>query len=245
MMNSENTTMPSDTSEDANPSLYIHEEILLLSLRDREGTTICGPAYTHAMGGAILAELLFAERIAIEGKGSRSVVQVHDARPIGDIVLDTCLVRIHQSAKQRSPQHWVSSFANVGDLKHRTAEALCRLGILKAEIDKVLFVFSRKVYPEINPLPEQSLLIRLHDAIFSEEEPIDTRTTVLLALAHHAGLLSAPFGRKELKERKKRIENIIEGNLMGEATKQAIQAMQAAVMVAVMMPVIISATVAS
>jgi len=245
MTNSTDTRPHSNNYIDNDISLYTHEEILLLSLRDREGTTICGPSYTHAMGGAILAELLFAERITIEQNGKKSIVRVTDTRPVGDTVLDAGLERIRQSTKHRSPQHWITSFANIGDLKHRTAEALCRLGILKADIDKVLFVFNRKIYPEINPVPEQSLRNRLHDAIFSDHEPVDIRTTVLLALAHHAGLLSVPFGRKELKKRKKRIESIIAGNLMGEATKQAIQAMQAAVMVAVMIPAIIPAITSS
>lgn len=244
MTNSDSNT-PAEVNNDNILSIYLHEEILLLALRDREGTTICGPSYTHAMGGAILAELLFAERIAIEGEGRKSVVRVLDTRPVGDMVLDTCLDRIEQSKKQRNIQQWVTSFANVGELKHRTAEALCRLGILKAEIDKVLFVFNRKVYPEINPLPEQALLRRLSEAIFSDQNPVDIRTTVLLALAHHSGLLTAPFGRKELKSRAKRIESVINGDMIGEATKQAIQAMQAAIMVAVIMPAIITTTVIS
>jgi hypothetical protein len=43
--------------------LWLHEEILLLALRDKEGTFASGSHHRHALGGAILAELLLAQRI--------------------------------------------------------------------------------------------------------------------------------------------------------------------------------------
>ena len=51
--------------------------------------------------------------------------------------------------------------------------------------------------------------------------------------------------KKELKSRKQRIEQIVNGELAGKAAKEAIEAMQAAVMVAAIMPAIISSTVTS
>ena len=45
----------------ANHSLFLHEEILLLALRDEEGT-IAGAMYQYAIGGALLAELLLQTR---------------------------------------------------------------------------------------------------------------------------------------------------------------------------------------
>ena len=39
-------------------SLFLHEEILLMVLKDKEGTMISGVMYSQAIAGAILAELL-------------------------------------------------------------------------------------------------------------------------------------------------------------------------------------------
>ena len=50
------------------PDLFLHEELLLLALRDGKGT-IAGSFYQQAMAGGILSELLLGERIRIrEGK---------------------------------------------------------------------------------------------------------------------------------------------------------------------------------
>jgi hypothetical protein len=65
-------------------------------------------------------------------------------------------------------------------------------------------------------------------------------------LAKSANILPVVFGKKEIKQRKKRIEQIVNGEISGKVTKEAIDAMQTAVMVACIMPaIIIAATSAS
>lgn len=39
-------------------SLYLREEVLLLALRDREGTIATGTMYTYALGGAIMVAMM-------------------------------------------------------------------------------------------------------------------------------------------------------------------------------------------
>jgi cytochrome P450 len=63
---------------------------------------------------------------------------------------------------------------------------------------------------------------------------------VLISLASATGLLKPAFGKKELAGRKARIARIVEGELAGRATREAIEAMQAAMFVAVFVPVIIT-----
>ncbi|MFA9454949.1 MAG: GPP34 family phosphoprotein, partial [Candidatus Aminicenantaceae bacterium] len=115
-------------------------------------------------------------------------------------------------------------------------------GILRADEDKVLLLFTRKVYPEVDPGPENKMTERLREAIFTEKEDIDPRTVVLVSLAAATGLLKVTFDKKELKARKERIEKVVNGDLSGKATKAAIEAMQAAVFVACIMPAIIATT---
>ena len=56
--------------------LYLHEEIMLLALKDEKGTISSG-TYQHAMGGAILAELLLRKHIAVdESKKNKKLVDV-------------------------------------------------------------------------------------------------------------------------------------------------------------------------
>ena len=48
------------------------------------------------------------------------------------------------------------------------------------------------------------------------------------------------FDKKKLKGRKARIKQIVDGEITGKAATEAIQAMQAAVMVACIMPTLIA-----
>ncbi len=222
--------------------LFLPEEVMLLALRDREGTIASGAHYQHAIGGAVLAELLLLGRISTERRKKKVYAKVIDSTPVGESLLDDCLAKIASSKSPAQLQTWVSKFAGVKNLKKRVAGQLCRRGILRMDEDKVLGIFTRKVYPEVDPGPERQLIGRLREAIFSEGGEVDPRTVVLLSLANSADLLKFVFDKKELKGRKKRIEQVINGEMTGKATKEAIQAMQAAVMVACIMPAVFAAS---
>jgi len=224
-----------------NPNgLYFHEEIMLLALRDEKGTIESGTMYQYAIAGAIIAELLLEGRIKLEQRKKKQYAIAHGLSHVGDDLMDECLVKIRDAKKPAQLQDWVIKFAGINKLKHRVAIKLSRKGILRVDEDKVLGLFSRTIYPEINPAPEKELRERLRTAIFSDTDELDARTVVLLALAQQGGLLNVVFEKKELKKRKERIERIANGDLAGNATKEAIEAIQAAIMVTTVVPVIVS-----
>ena len=103
-------------------------------------------------------------------------------------------------------------------------------------------IFTRKIYPEVDPAPEQELMKRLRRAVFTDAREVDPRTVVLVSLAHAADLLKIVFDKKELRGRKARIEKVVNGEVTGKAAKAAIEAMQAAMMVAVVMPALMAST---
>ena len=229
----------------AQENLYLQEEIMLLALRDEEGTIAAGGTYQYAIGAAVLAELLMSQRIVVDQSGKRKLVNLVNPAPLGEPLLDRCLEKITTAKRRAALQTWVSRFAGVKNLKHLVAQGLCRRGILRADEDKVLLIFTRKIYPEVNPEPERRLIERLRQAIFTDTADVDPRTVVLLSLANSADVLRVVFDRKMLKSRKARIEQIVNGEITGKAAKEAIQAMQAAVMVACIMPAIMTATIRS
>ena len=223
-------------------TLFLHEEILLLALRDEEGTIASGTMYQYAIGAAILAELLLSKRIEVEQSGKRKLVNLVSPSLLGEPLIDQCLEKVISAKRRAVLQTWVSRFAGVKNLKHRVARQLCRRGILRTDEDKVLLLFTRKIYPEVNPGPERELIGRLRYAIFTDADDIEPRTVVLLSLANSTGLLKVVFDKKKLKGRKARIKQIVNGEITGKAATEAIQAMQAAVMVAVIMPTIMTTT---
>jgi hypothetical protein len=220
--------------------LTLHEEVLLLALRDKEGTIATGTNYRFAIGGAVLAELLMENRIGIETVKKKKFVKITDPKSTGNELLDECIERIKNSKRRQTLQSWVSRFANIKNLKNRVAGQLCDRGILRADEDKVLLIFTRRIYPERNPVPEKKLIERLRRAIFAGGKQLDPRTVVLISLAKSADLLRVVFEKRRLKERKERIEQIVNGEMTGKAAKEAIEAMHAAVMVAVIVPTVIT-----
>ncbi len=114
-----------------------------------------------------------------------------------------------------------------------------RRGILRADEDKILLIFNRRIYPELDPRPERELLARLHEAIFGETRDLDSRTVVLTTLADGAGILRVLFDKRRLRERKNRLEELRAGEIAGEATKAAVEAMQAALIVATVIPAVV------
>ena len=220
--------------------LRLYEDVMLLALRNDKGTMAGGVMYQQAVGGALLAELILDGRVRAVTEGRKTYADVERSAPVGDAILDECLQKIIASTKRRTLLHWVQKFAAIKHLKHRVATGLVDRGILRSEEGRVLLIFSRRLYPELDPAAEQAIVARLSDVIFSDTKAADARTTVLIALAQHSGLLKANLDRKRLKARRQRIEAIATGDAVGKATRQAVEAVQAAVMVAAIMPAIIA-----
>ncbi len=220
-------------------NLRLYEEVLLLAMKDEEGTIAGGTMYNYAVGGAVVAEMLLENRIEVE-ESRRKLVSIVDSGQMGDTLLDEWLLKMASVKRRKSLQGWVEKIASTKDMKNRIAMQLCGKGILRMDEGTVLFLFKRNIYPEINPEPERRVIGRLYNAIFSETNDIDARTVVLLSLAKSANILPVIFDKRDLKQRKKRIDQVVNGDLCGKATKEAIDAMHAAIMVCCIMPAIAS-----
>ncbi|MCL4219987.1 MAG: GPP34 family phosphoprotein [Phycisphaerales bacterium] len=216
--------------------LPIYQEILLLALRDQRGTPM-GSWTMQAIAGGVLADLALERRVVLEGK--RSLVRLVDAAPMHEPVLDACLLRIAEGRRRASVQTWISRFGNQ-KLYHAAASRLCDQGVLRESSERVMLLFSRTVYPEVDPRPERAIIGRLRMAIFSDDAKIDARTSVLVALASATDLLAGNFPKKDLRLRRKRIAAIRDGEAVGKATKAAIDAIQAAIVTAIIIPTIVT-----
>ncbi len=213
--------------------LFFYQELMLLALRDKKGTIAADSmAFEFALVAAALADLLFLDRISLEQARKKKLVNLDDASSTYDPILDECLERIGTAKRRAQLGTWVSRLTRLKKIKQRAALELCRRGILRMEEDKVLLLFKRKVYPEVDPGPERELVERLREAIFTDVVDVDPRTCVLISLADRAGVLGNAFDKKALKGRKKRLEKIAEGEVLSAAVKEIVDTMQAAIAVA-------------
>jgi golgi phosphoprotein 3 len=210
-------------------NLTFPEELLLLALCDQKGTHAFGSMLPYALAGGILTELMLARRVEVDrsGKRKQDLVTLCDPTPLGDPILDDALERIATAKRRGTAQTWVSRLAGRSGLRADVARALCRRGVLEEREDRVLLLFRRRVYPTVNPEPERRLIERLRAAVIDGGEDIGPRTAVTLALADGVGVLPAVFTKAERREHKARIKALGEGLIVGQATREAIQAVQA------------------
>ena len=219
--------------------LMLQHEIMLLALRDKQGTFQSG-RYAPALVGALLAQLVLLDRIGIK-KDKGQVVILIDRKPTGDEVLDELLEKIASSKKQLRLEHWVGQGIAIKQLAQRIAAQLCDLKILRNEERRLLWVFVRQLYPEINSKYERRIKIRMSKLMFGQTTRHDLRTTVLVALANHTGLLASNFGKDRLQRNKQRIRKISRGDMFAaRATKNAAAAMNSAILIAAIMPAVAS-----
>ncbi len=148
------------------------------------------------------------------------------------------LAEMAAAKKPKQGSEWVAKVAGKGKLKTEAAGRLVAAGVLRQEEAKVLGIFPTTHYPARNPGPEREVRQRLYRAICTDTHDVDARTIVLVALADAGGLLKRVIEKPRLKERKERIKAITSGHAVRAVTQEAIDAVHAAVMVAVMVPVI-------
>lgn len=216
------------------PSLRLHHELLLLALSDDKGTVAFGSMLTLGLGGALLTELLLADRIAIvhEGRGGKKqFVEVRDTSPLGETVLDDALAKLASAKRRAAASTAVSRLGNLPKLRHAVARELCQLGVLRETEDQILRLFRRRVYPTVDPAPERALIRRIK-AVVDGGAPPDDRSAALIGIADLTDTLSAIYDRRERKERKARLKHIAESSAGSRAAGQAVAAAHAAIMVA-------------
>ncbi len=221
--------------------LHLYEEIMLIVLRDEKGT-IAASTYPYALAGAMLAELVLEKRIEIEVVKKKKFAKVVNPSPTGEPLLDEALAKIAAAKKRATLQDWVMKLSGMKRLKERVAGELVGRGILRVDRSKILGIFTRTVYPEVDPGPEHEVIGRVEAAIFGDAAAVDPRTAVLISLAKGADLLRLIVDKKRLKERKARLDKIVNGELIGAATREAVEAVQAAIVVAVIASTIVASS---
>ncbi len=214
----------------AHPILPLYEKILLLALDDKKGTTPTGDWFVTAMGGAILAELVLLGDLHLADDAKKTVSVVASAK-VDDPLLREAWAMVRDTKKPHAASGWVMRFARLSELKNRVARQLVAKGVLKEEVGTVLKIFKRPLFLEQDHGPEQKLMASL-------EEAIAQRTVIIIALIQAVGILERVFDKKRLRGRKDRLHELTSGLVVGQVTQEAVAAIQAAIFVCSMVPVI-------
>lgn len=213
--------------------LILAEELLLLALHDEKGST----GFTQidpGLAGALLVDLERLGALRPEGKELAVVTDTVPQHP--------ALVRVHAaisaSAKRRSAKSWVGRLP--GELKPLTgtiAAPLVDRGVLTKQRSKFLGLFPSTRFPEADPEPERALRSRLRAVLLGEREPA-TSDALLLGLLVPLDLVGSLVDKDQRRAAKKRAKEIADGGIAGTAVSDAVREIQAAVLVAMIVPVV-------
>lgn len=205
-------------------ALTLAEELTLLAYDDESGKSTAGSYFDYGLGGALLAELALTGKVSLADKK----VTVVDPTPTGDAMLDAALNTI-ASSSARKPQRWVEQLRK--GTKDTVLRRLVDAGMLREESGKVLLVFSTTKYPARDTVPELEVRQRLTAAIVEGRIP-EERTLTLAVLVNACGMGPKVFPTLDKKALRRKLNELTAGNWAAKATKEAIEAVQAAVMAA-------------
>ncbi|WP_433267091.1 GOLPH3/VPS74 family protein [Actinosynnema sp. CS-041913] len=214
--------------------LTLADELALLAYDDDGTRRLSQPSLGYGLAGAVLVELAIAGRIDVVDKR----VAALSTAPIGHEVLDGALTTIADD-RLRKPKDWVEKLAK--GLTDQVLDGLADAGVLRREQDRILWVFPRTRFPSpdgVEPPLETEVRRRLTAAI-ATDQPVDPRTAALCALIKAVQFDRKVFADQPRDRVKARLKAISEGEWAADATRKAIEQVQAAlsaVMVAVIVP---------
>jgi hypothetical protein len=236
-----------DHGERDHAGLLLAEELLLLFLDDESGAVrVDATSADYALAGAVLTELVLAERVGItEKQGWRhpAKVQVGVVAPTQDDVLDLALERM--AAKSRTPDAMVPHLAK--GLRAQLIERLKRRELVRQVDKKVFWVIPTRRYPAAGGgHVEDDIRQRVRRVLLGQAMP-DVRTAALIGLlsaVEQAHKVIGEVDRATAKQVRARAKEIAQGEAVPAAVRSAVQASQAAVGAAVVAATT-AATVAS
>ncbi|MEJ2852572.1 MULTISPECIES: GOLPH3/VPS74 family protein [unclassified Saccharothrix] len=204
--------------------LTLADELALLAYDDDGKRRLGQPALGYGLAGAVLVELTISGRVEVVDK---KVVAVSTER-IGHDVLDDALTRIADD-RLRKPKAWIEKLSK--GLTDQVLDGLAESGVLRREQDKVLLVFPRTRFPSpggVEPPLETEVRARLARAV-ATDDPVDPRTAALCALIKAVQFERTVFAGQPRDRVKRRLKEISRGDWAADATRKAIEEVQAAV----------------
>ncbi|HHY81359.1 MAG TPA: GPP34 family phosphoprotein [Clostridiales bacterium] len=205
--------------------LLLHEKLLLISIDKEKGMAVGGGTFlSYALAGALLAELLFQNRIAIENK----MVVVKDSSPTNNILYDEVLAELSRSAKNRTLYYWIPKLVKATrPLLKKVGDSLQDKGLVRREDTRLLRIFPVTKFYVVQPDVWQRLVSEMTEELVLVREP-DWEMNMLISLLHSCGFLLRHFKRDERREVARRARAMVKENIIAKTVERVIAAIQAA-----------------
>ncbi|MET9227137.1 GPP34 family phosphoprotein [Lentzea sp. NPDC003310] len=204
--------------------LMLPEDLMLLCLEEATGRVLIdSTSLQNALAGAVLLELVNSGRVAFAPDGKLFVA---DPTPLTDSLLQESLARFDKAMK---PQRAVERLRS--NVRNNVVAHLEARGVLKVETSKVLGLFPKKSYVVQDRAAVHALRERVGKVAHGYAGP-DDHTGALISLLYAVKGLHRVF-TGDKREMNARAKLIASGSWAGDAVKRALEAVQVAVMAAV------------
>ncbi len=197
-----------------NNHLIIPEELFLLSIDHTGGnvTKMQTKAFQFALSSSILMELALLGKIDTDTDG----LIIVDTEPIGSEVLDMALNEMQLHAGVQNMNYWLNKLnERYETFVYALLNGLIRKNMLKIEHQKVLWVFSKLMYPIVGKEEVKDVKVRVRELIFSDELP-ELHDMAVVSLLYYSGLSYFIFSQSEMDSKRNRVEMIAKMDLLGQ-----------------------------
>jgi len=210
--------------------LILAEQTLLIALDDAKGHDTTKWAGDAGLAAALLLDLARLGLVEVDGDGK--AVAIEGRAPDHEMLRDAHAA-IAEAGKRRSAEGWVSRLPReLKPLRTRLARGLVERGVLAEEHRKLLGLVPTTRFPEADPGPERELRARLREVLVAGREPTEPEA-LLVGLLEPLELIANVVERDERHAARKRAKEVAEQGIAGSAVRDAVAAVQAAVMTSV------------
>ena len=223
-------------------SLPLHAELLLLAHDPASGKGLIDEGQLKAgLAGAALLELNGQEALALEGDGKQARLRSTGAD------VDPELVEVLARADGYAPKKAVARIGGAesfkdraGALRDATWNRLERDRLVRSEEHKVMGLFPTTRRVQLTAARSESIET-IRSVMNSSDQP-ELRTSGLVAVVAATGLLPKLVPEMDKKQVKARAKQIAESDWGGDAVAKAISDVQAALVAAVILPIVVTST---
>lgn len=217
------------------------EELLLLAFDDVKGTVLgeAQIALDFGLAGALLMELTLHDALHMDGKK----LSIAQTSPLDQPLLNDASALIDAKPGKHA-RYWVQQLPrDLKPLRQRLLDGLVERGVLQHREQRILFIFHRQIFPELDHQVESDARQRF-DAVLLQGNQPDARTQMLIQLADSCRLIKAMYPREQRKAVRARIK-VLQQSAIGAGVDKATQDAISTATVAAAMVAITAATAAS
>ncbi|MFA9458074.1 GPP34 family phosphoprotein [Halalkalibacter sp. AB-rgal2] len=231
--------------------LTLAEKLLLIALDDQTGKMNMNASQSihYGLAGAVLMELTMQRYLDYNEKDK--TIHIPQNIECNDELLNDSLLYLRDKYYGKTPklQRVVQTlgFHINWHKKHIPfVERLIEKGILTKDEQKVLFLFTKNVYPSTQSGREDSIREKIRKAVLSnEDQEVEEQIFSLIGLLKACQIDKQLFSKDEYKQAKEKINMLMKKSPHGKAVSDTMQTMQAAVMAATTAAVVTASSSAS